>query len=203
MQSPCPTPPAPGNRRVVRTGCRLSDDVKFRCRGRGTWRFHAGAKRQWRGKCGLGKVWQNFGRESKNATIRFSGRNSTRSTFEPIRQKTEFFRQRSQSPYKRARYCRGGIAYGFLYKHQKTLKQLTPINPIFAALTHRWLSFWLDVVSSADYYAVALWRGCRSASASAWGPFWPPVLRPRLRPPRRPGWGRVGLPLRGGVWSES
>ena len=31
---------------------------------------------------------------------------------------------------------------------------------------------WLAVVSSEDgLYAVALWRGCRSASASAWGPF--------------------------------
>ncbi len=38
----------------------------------------------------------------------------------------------------------------------------------------------LAVVLSADgLYAVALWRGCRSASASAWGPFWPPMPRPR------------------------
>ena len=33
-------------------------------------------------------------------------------------------------------------------------------------------------------YAVALWRGCRSASASARVPSWPPVPRPRLRRPR-------------------
>jgi hypothetical protein len=40
-----------------------------------------------------------------------------------------------------------------------------------------WLSFVrLAVVSLADgLYAVALWRGDRSASALAWGPFWPPV----------------------------
>ena len=44
MQSPCPTPPPPGNRMAVRTGCMLSDYVIFR-RG-GTGRFHAGAKRQ-------------------------------------------------------------------------------------------------------------------------------------------------------------
>ena len=31
-------------------------------------------------------------------------------------------------------------------------------------------------MSSADgLYAVALWRGCRGTSASAWGPFWPPM----------------------------
>ena len=35
---------------------------------------------------------------------------------------------------------------------------------------------WLAVVSSADgLNTVALWRGCRRASVSAWGPFWPPV----------------------------
>ena len=45
-------------------------------------------------------------------------------------------------------------------------------------------------------------RGCRSASASAWGPFWPPVPRPRLRPPREPGGGGARFPLRGGVWAE-
>ena len=49
------------------------------------------------------------------------------------------------------------------------------------ALPHqRWLVVvWLAVVSSADgLYAVALWRGCRGTSASAWGPFWPPIPRP-------------------------
>ena len=61
----------------------------------------------------------------------------------------------------------------------------------------------VSLVSSADgLYAVALCRGCRSASASAWGPFWPPVPRPRLRLPRPPGGGGVGFPLRGGVLSE-
>ena len=62
---------------------------------------------------------------------------------------------------------------------------------------------WLAVVSSADgLNTVALWRGCRRASVSAWGPFWPPVPRPRLRPPRPPGGDGVGFPLRGGVWAE-
>jgi hypothetical protein len=55
----------------------------------------------------------------------------------------------------------------------------------------------LAVVWSTDgLYAVALWRGCRSTSASAWGPFWSPVPRLRLRPPRPPGGGGVGFPLR-------
>jgi hypothetical protein len=39
MESTSSTPPAPGNRRVVTTGCILSDDVIFRCRGHGTWRY--------------------------------------------------------------------------------------------------------------------------------------------------------------------
>jgi hypothetical protein len=47
-----------------------------------------------------------------------------------------------------------------------------------------------------------LWRGCRSAFASALVPFWSPVPRPRLRPPWPPGGGGVGFPLRGGVWAE-
>ena len=50
MESPC-MPPAPGNRRVVRTGYMLADDVIFRCRGRGTGRFHAGAKAQEHAPC--------------------------------------------------------------------------------------------------------------------------------------------------------
>jgi hypothetical protein len=55
-------------------------------------------------------------------------------------------------------------------------------------------------VSSADgLYAVALWRGCRGASASAWGPFWQkktlaPMPRPRLLLQRPPGEGGVGFP---------
>ena len=65
------------------------------------------------------------------------------------------------------------------------------------------LVIWLAVVSSADgLYAVVLCRGCRSASASAWGPFWPPVSRLRLQPPRPPGGGVGGVPSRGGVWAE-
>ena len=65
------------------------------------------------------------------------------------------------------------------------------------ALPHqRWLVVvWLAVVSSADgLYAVALWRGCRGTSVSAWGPFWPPMPRPRLLLPRPPGEGGVGFP---------
>jgi hypothetical protein len=58
MESPCPTPPAPGNRRVVRTGCMLADDVIFRCRGRGTGRFHAGVKRQQRVESEGWERWQ-------------------------------------------------------------------------------------------------------------------------------------------------
>jgi hypothetical protein len=42
-------------------------------------------------------------------------------------------------------------------------------------------------------YAVALWRGCRCTSASAWGPFWPPMPRPCLLLPRPPGEGGVGF----------
>ena len=43
MESPCTMPPAHENRRTVRTGCMLADYVFFRCRGRGTGRFHVGA----------------------------------------------------------------------------------------------------------------------------------------------------------------
>jgi hypothetical protein len=51
-----------------------------------------------------------------------------------------------------------------------------------------------NVVSSEDgLYAVALWRGCRCTSASAWGPFWPPMPRPCLLLPRPPGEGGVGF----------
>ena len=57
MESPCPTCSAPKNRRVVRTGCKHSDDVIFRCRAHGSGRLHAVAKWQRsRGKCGLGKA---------------------------------------------------------------------------------------------------------------------------------------------------
>ena len=75
MESTSSTSSAPKNRRVVRTGCRLSDDVFFRCRGRGTGRFHVEAKWQLRGKCGLGKVanidWHEISAfEIKNTTIR-------------------------------------------------------------------------------------------------------------------------------------
>ena len=60
------TPPAPENRLVVRTGCRLSDDVIFRCRGHGTERFHAGQsgssawKGPWKGpfKDALSWAWK-------------------------------------------------------------------------------------------------------------------------------------------------
>ena len=58
MESPCHTPPAPGNRRVVRTGCMLADDVIFRCRGRVAGRFHAGAKRQQRVESEGWERWQ-------------------------------------------------------------------------------------------------------------------------------------------------
>ena len=60
METPCPTPPAPGNRRVVRTGCMLADDVIFRCRGRGAGRFHAGVKRQQRVESEGWERWQIF-----------------------------------------------------------------------------------------------------------------------------------------------
>jgi hypothetical protein len=58
--------PAPGNCRVVRTGCRLSNDAIFRFRRRGAGRFRAGGKVAVArgkcsgkgGKCGLGR---NFG----------------------------------------------------------------------------------------------------------------------------------------------
>jgi hypothetical protein len=65
-----------------------------------------------------------------------------------------------------------------------------------APLYQRWLVVvWLAVVSSADgLYAVALWRGCLSTSASVWGPFWPPMPRPRLLMPLPPGEGGVGFP---------
>jgi hypothetical protein len=74
--------------------------------------------------------------------------------------------------------------------------------PIYC--TSGWLVVvWLVVVSSSHcLYVVALWRGCRNASSSAWGPFWPPVPRPRLRPQRQSGGGGIVFPLRGGVWAE-
>ena len=62
----------------------------------------------------------------------------------------------------------------------------------------RWLVVvWLAGVSSADgLYAVALWRGCLSASASASGPFWPPVPRAAAAAAWR---GRGWVPIAG--WS--
>ena len=51
-------------------------------------------------------------------------------------------------------------------------------------------------------YVVALWQGCHSTSAFAWGPFWPPMPRPRLLLPLPTGGGGVGFPWRGGIMAE-
>jgi hypothetical protein len=55
----------------------------------------------------------------------------------------------------------------------------THTSKLQVPLMHPNVVVWLVVVSSADgLYAVALWRGCRGKSESAWGPFWPPMPRP-------------------------
>jgi len=78
--------------------------------------------------------------------------------------------------------------------------------PLFCAdcvwLSFGWMSCWVRGRMSCRPYAVVLSRGRRRASVSARDPSWPPVPRPRLRRPRPPGGGRVGSPLRSGVWAE-
>jgi len=70
MESPCPTCSAPKNRRVVRTGCKHSDDVIFRCRAHGAGRFHAVAKWQLRVESAGWERWQIWiGTKSRNVQL--------------------------------------------------------------------------------------------------------------------------------------